>query len=333
MRHFQIQTSTVNAQCGNRPGLLAAPKVSVIVVNYNQGRYLAGAIESVLGQTFEDLEVILVDDGSRDDSIESIRRLVDRSPDRLSFHHHPQHQNLGIARSYALGIAACKGHYIAFLEADDRWDRKYLERKMALLDRHPEIGVIFSPYKIVSEGWYGCDMAFRQWILGLFVPRHVSFRNLGNLMRKNNVATFSAFVTRRSLLADISLNLSPDILYVDWWILVQLSMRSEFFLDRSSIVYWRHHSDSTLGKQTLKQHQKTLGEFMRALYEEIDRKIGTLDARGKALFLKNKSILPHFIGFYSHPCRRRFLAFFRRDPVWALESLTSYWINRWKYWR
>jgi glycosyltransferase involved in cell wall biosynthesis len=307
------------------------PKVSVVVVNYNQGRYLASAADSVLGQTFQDFEVILVDDGSQDDSIESIRSLVERNPDRLRFVHHPRHQNLGIARTYALGIAACQGAYIAFLEADDRWDSNYLERKVALLDLHPEIGVVFSPYKIVSEGWYGRDMALRQWILGLFLPRQVPFRNLGSLIRKNNVATFSAFVTRKSLLADISLDLPPDMLFVDWWTLVHLSLRSKFFLDRGSVVYWRQHDDSTLGKQRMEQHQKMLGAFMRAVYEDIGRQLENLDSGDSALFLKYRSVLPHLTGFYSHPCLSRFLAFFRRDPQWALESLASYWVNRWKY--
>jgi glycosyltransferase involved in cell wall biosynthesis len=307
------------------------PKVSVVVVNYNQGRFLPGAVDSILGQAFNDIEVIIVDDGSRDGSINIIQDLVTKYPGKLQFHYHPNHRNLGISRTYALGISKTKSPYIAFLEADDCWGKSYLGPKVDLLDHYPEAGVAFSRYKILSRGLYGLDMVVRQHILGLSMPRGVPFDNLKGLIKKNNVATFSAFVTRKSLLNQISLTVSPELLYFDWWILFQLAMRSKFILDRSAFVYWRQYPDSTLGSKSLERHKSLLCHFMQVMYEEIGGRLSQLSESNKSAYLKNRSILPEFISFYQNPDVLHFLAFFRYSPVWAVDSLASYFINHWKY--
>jgi len=307
------------------------PKVSVVVVSYNQGRYLRFAIDSVLGQTFKNFEVIIVDDGSQDGSVEIIHDLVLRHPGRLQFHSHPNHGNLGIRSTYALGISNTHSPYIAFLEGDDRWEENYLERKVDVLDRNPDVGVVFSPYKIVSMGLYGFDMAIRQRILRFLMPGNRSFDNLKNLMKKNNVATFSAFVTRKDLLDQISLTLPPEILYFDWWILFQLGMRSKFFVDRTSHIYWRHHPASTLGNLNLKQHKAMLCRFMQVMYEELDRTTDRMNERNKIRYLNNKAALPAFNSFYQHPGLKHFLEFFCLMPTWALDSLASLWVNHWKF--
>lgn len=301
------------------------PKVSVIVVNYNQGRYIASAIDSILKQTFVDFEIIIVDDGSQDNSVEIIRTIVGNYPDKISFLYHKSHQNQGISNTYTLGISSAKSKYIAFLEADDLWEKNYLERKVEVLDRYPEVGVIFSRYKIISENWYGYDMVFRQWILGMFIVENRPFHNLKNLIIKNNVATFSAFVTRKSLLNNI------DVVFFDWWVLVQLSMRSKFYLDNTSFVFWRQHKDSTIGKQSLDLHKKRLIAHMTMIYEKIGQEIGMLDEREKLYYLRKKYILPYFICFYQNPDIKKFMTFVRHDPLWALESMVSYLINYWKY--
>jgi len=230
-----------------------------------------------------------------------------------------------------MGISKTQSPCIAFLEADDRWGRNYLGSKVALLDQYPEAGVAFSRYKVVSRGLYGLDMAVRQHILGLSMPRGIPFDNLKNLMQKNNVATFSAFVVRKSLLDQISLTLPADILYFDWWILFQLAMRSKFVLDRSTFIHWRQYPASALGSKKLEQHKSLLCRFMQVMYEEIGWRIGQLSEPNKNAYLRNRSILPELISFYQHPDVRRFLAFFRYSPVWALNSLASYCVNHWKY--
>jgi len=307
------------------------PRVSVIVVNYNQGRYINQAIDSILNQTYNDYKIILVDDGSQDNSIEIIRKYVRKYPNKICFLFHKNHQNRGIYNTYELGISAAKSEYLAFIEADDRWGKNYLKRKIEILDRYQEVGVVFSRYKIVSEGLYGYDMAFRQKIIGLFLVVNRPFHNLKNLMKRNNVATFSAFITRKSLIDTITLYCHHDVVYFDWWILVQLSMRSKFYLDNKSFVFWRQHKDSTLGKQKFDLHKNRLSEFMHLLFEKIGPEIAMLDEQDKLYYLRKKNILPFFISFYQKPGIKNFLSFARLDPLWSFESMLSYLINNWKY--
>jgi glycosyltransferase involved in cell wall biosynthesis len=309
----------------------SSPKVSVVLASYNQAPYLRQAIDSILGQAFDDYELIIVDDGSSDGSRELIEDIVARHPGRVRFCHHLNHRNLGISPTYLLGIGAARGAYVAFLEGDDRWGPNYLGGKVAALDRHPDVGVVFSRYRILSGGFYGCDMAFRQWILGLFTIPHRPFNNVGHLMMRNNVATFSAFVARKSLLDQSPLTLPREILFFDWWVLLQLGMRSKFLLDPASVVEWRQHPGSALGKQKLASHKAMLGRFMQVMYEEIGRNLNLLDERDQARYLKNNSLLPRFVRFYEQPGAGRFLAFFVRAPLWALTSLASYCVNHWKF--
>jgi glycosyltransferase involved in cell wall biosynthesis len=310
---------------------VSSPRVSVILVSYNQSPFLRIAVDSVLRQTFEDYEVIILDDGSLDGSIEIIQDLVERHFGKLRFCHHPNHENRGICRTYMLGIREARCPYVAFLEGDDFWEPGYLENKVNLLDRFPEVGVVFSPYKIVSSGLYGLDMALRQRWLGLFMPRNIPFDNLKNLMRKNNIATFSAFITRRSLLEQISLCLPEGILYFDWWVLFQLGMRAKFMMDSASHIHWRHHAASTLGAQNLEQHKDMLCQFMQRMYEMLGREMDQLTEQNRIRYRENRSALPRFLSFYQQPCPGSFLGLFRVAPVWSMDSLASFFVNYWKY--
>jgi len=112
--------------------------VSVIIPTYNCGAFVREAVESVLGQSHRDLEVVVVDDGSTDDTpvvlarIEDPRVTVIRSP----------HRGLSAARNE--GLDRARGEYIAFLDADDRWLPSKLDRQVALMDAEPEVCLTFT---------------------------------------------------------------------------------------------------------------------------------------------------------------------------------------------
>jgi glycosyltransferase involved in cell wall biosynthesis len=185
-------------------------KVTIIVVNYNQGRYITRAIESVIEQTFQDYSILVVDDGSDDDSIQLINKLMDKYPEKIKLIRHWRNQNKGILKTYELALSKVKSEYVAFLEADDWWDKDYLKTKVEILHKFHQVGVVFSGYKVVSKGWYGKEMVFRQMILRWFMKKGRPFDNFVNLLKKNNVATFSAFVTRKSLLDSIKIACYPE---------------------------------------------------------------------------------------------------------------------------
>lgn len=131
------------------------PKVSVIIPTYNCAHYLGNAIESVLRQTFTDYEVIIVDDGSTDNTREVVERFIAQHPSRIRYIYQP-HQERSMARNR--GIQAASGEYIAFLDADDEWLPQKLERQVPILDENRKVGLVCSNVVLMDkEGRdFGC---------------------------------------------------------------------------------------------------------------------------------------------------------------------------------
>src|SRR5262245_21147944 len=95
--------------------------VSVIISFLNAERFIQEAIESVFAQGYEHWELLLVDDGSTDESTAIARRYTAQHPERVRYLEHAGHQNRGLSASRNLGIRHAQGEYIAFLDADDVW--------------------------------------------------------------------------------------------------------------------------------------------------------------------------------------------------------------------
>jgi len=111
------------------------PVVSVIMPAYNAEAYLGRAAESVLSQTFTDLELLIVDDGSSDRTVEVARRLADRDRRVRVL----QQSNAGPGPARNTGFGAAAGRLLAFLDSDDEWDATFLAEHVAILDAQPSI--------------------------------------------------------------------------------------------------------------------------------------------------------------------------------------------------
>lgn len=118
------------------------PKVSAIMIFLNGERFIAEAIDSVLGQTLADWELILVDDGTTDGATAIAKSYAARYPERIRYTEHPGHVNRGMSASRNAGLRLARGENVAFLDADDIWLPRRLEAHVALLDRHPEVALI-----------------------------------------------------------------------------------------------------------------------------------------------------------------------------------------------
>ena len=306
------------------------PRVSVIITSYNQADLLVDAIYSVLNQTYQDFEVLVVDDGSQDHTLESVEALRKESPDKIFPYTHQGHCNKGIVSTYQLAFSKARGEYVAFLEQDDRWTPNYLAQKVEIFRAYPEVGVVFSPHKVVGGRGFGRDMVLRQWLLQSTMVKERPFDNFTNLMKSNNVATFSCFTTRKALLEKIP---SPDISIVayDWWIVVYLSVFSLFYYDKKSFTYWRWSRESSMGRQTFKTHRDRGMDFMEKVYTSLEQNLGDFNSSKKGIFLKYKYLFAYFLVFYKKPSSLSFLKFFKRSPVWALGSVASLIINYYKF--
>jgi glycosyltransferase involved in cell wall biosynthesis len=128
--------------------------VSVVVTFFNAASFLHEAIQSVVSQSYDEWELLLVDDGSTDDSTRIATSWVADHPARMRYLQHADHANRGISASRNLGIRHASGDYIAFLDADDVWLQDKLRRHVTLLSARPDAGMIYGRTKY-WHSWTG----------------------------------------------------------------------------------------------------------------------------------------------------------------------------------
>jgi glycosyltransferase involved in cell wall biosynthesis len=125
--------------------------ISCIIIFFNAGeQFFIEAIESVFAQTYEDWELLLVDDGSTDSSTEIALGYTQKYPEKVHYLEHEDHQNRGMSATRNLGIRHAKGEYITFLDADDIWLPNTLEEQAAILDSHTNAAMVYGPI----QWWY-----------------------------------------------------------------------------------------------------------------------------------------------------------------------------------
>jgi glycosyltransferase involved in cell wall biosynthesis len=118
---------------------------SVIIPLYNKSSYIKKAVKSVLGQTYVDLELIIINDGSTDDSVEKIKCIKDQRLKIIG------QSNLGVATARNNGVKVAKYNYITFLDADDWWDPEFLSSMKGLIETFPFGGIYGCAYYLVKN--------------------------------------------------------------------------------------------------------------------------------------------------------------------------------------
>lgn len=124
------------------------PMVSVVIPAYNAERYLEDTVRSVLRQTYQDFEIILVDDCSTDGTKNMMDRLAEEDS-RITVLQNPQNSGVSVTRNF--GVSQAKGAWIAFLDSDDQWTADKLEHQMALIAAHPDAVLTYTGSSFVDQ--------------------------------------------------------------------------------------------------------------------------------------------------------------------------------------
>ncbi|NEQ20857.1 MAG: glycosyltransferase family 2 protein [Microcoleus sp. SIO2G3] len=164
-------------------------KVSVIVPVYNAEKYVSDTIQSLLAQTYENFEVIIVDDGSPDRSIEICQQFSDPRIKII------RQANRGLPGARNTGIRHAQGDYIAFLDADDLWLPTKLEKHVNHLNNSPNVGISFSYSAFIDE--MGNPTGLNQ------IPRQLKNITPAYVLCRNPIGNGSAAVIRREVFEDI----------------------------------------------------------------------------------------------------------------------------------
>ena len=228
------------------------PTVSVVIPLYNTEKYVAECIESALDQTLRDLEVLVVDDGSQDRSLEIVEEIA-RRESRVRLLRHPGGANLGVSRTRRLGILEAAGHYIAFLDADDAFEPSKLERQVSLMRANPACVMCHTSMRPIMG--HIDDQNISQYSQG----RAQHILNLWNGFRPE-VTVYSfldrpdalkiAHICNSSVLAEaVALRTTPAATrqlfqYEDWVQWVLLSTKGPFVFTPEPLTRYRLHAES-----------------------------------------------------------------------------------------
>lgn len=165
------------------------PKVSILTPAYNSAKYLPETIESVLAQTFQDFEMIIVDDGSTDNTKEVVEAYVKNYPGKIRYIYQ---QNAGPAAARNTAIKNSTGEYLALLDSDDLWFPNRLEEGVKILDTHPEVGLVHSRTKrVIGDIEMGGSVRQTKYLSGMI------YTNL--ILRKAHISCLTALFRRKCI--------------------------------------------------------------------------------------------------------------------------------------
>lgn len=159
--------------------------VSIITPTFNSEKFISETINSVQNQTYENWEMIIVDDGSSDKTIEIVKNIVAQD---TRIHFYPQVQNVGPAKARNIGIDKVQGKYMTFLDADDIWFPNFIENSIKTI-RETNIHFVFSSYKRSNEK---LEFVYSDFI----VPQKVTYTDI---LKTNSISCLTAFIDIEAL--------------------------------------------------------------------------------------------------------------------------------------
>ena len=233
-----------------------SPLISVIIPTYNRSHYLPCAVESVLGQVGVEVEVLVVDDGSTDDTAKIVEGLAPRWGERVRYFWQ-ENAERSIARNN--GLRHASGEFIAFLDSDDVWCPHHAQACLALLSTHPDAIAAYGEYgQITADGH-----SIRAWVRG---PQSTGDGFFRDLYLKRLILQPTRVVLRRSALGTTDI-FDPEIPGAEDWLLwVSLSRHGAFYPVGRATVWMRVHPNTTFGNPAA---------FTRSLMRAAEKVIAT----------------------------------------------------------
>lgn len=284
-------------------------RVSVVIPCYNSLRFLPETLDSVLAQTWEDLEVVLVDDGGTDDLA---GWLAGRPDPRVRV---VRQDNAGVSAARNRGVAESHGELIAFLDSDDVWEPVAVERMVACFDRDPDLGLAYGGYDVVdAEGRRNGRVVLSSWegdVWERFVTR--------------NPVAMSASMAPRAVLDELGgFVVNRDRFPVDvedWELWIRIAAHRRVAVVREVLVHHRRHgANSSSDPDSLEAAYRHL---LEVVFADVDGERGRL--RGPATAHAELVLGWHALHDVRDP--RRALAYRRsaRRHAPAVRRAPEYW--------
>jgi glycosyltransferase involved in cell wall biosynthesis len=232
------------------------PTVSTIIPTYNRAHLIGRAIQSVLNQTYQNFEIIVVDDCSTDNTWEVIKEFIE-SEKRIQYFKHNENKGGSAARN--TGIKMAKGDYIAFLDSDDEWLPGKLEKQLKIFKNNSvQVGAIYSGFQYIYQK--GIDMDKRH------IPKNRGYI-YKDLLMKNCVGSASTLLIKKECFDKVKLfdKSLPSCQDYDMWI--RIAKYYEFDFVKESLVKYQVHDNqiSTNLSTVIKGEKKIINKYLKEL--------------------------------------------------------------------
>jgi glycosyltransferase involved in cell wall biosynthesis len=294
---------------------MSGPLVSVVIPAYNSERFVDEAIDSVLRQSHQRIEVIVVDDGSTDGTAARVRAYGDR----VRYVHQA---NAGVGAARNRGLALATGDYIAFLDDDDVWQPEKLEVQVEIAARNPESGLIACDGVRFSEANIVPGRLLSRWVLDAIAGSatgEVTGRLYREAIRSNPIASPSQMLVPRRVVTEIGPMITERDDAEDWDYTLRIALRHPITMHQHSLVSYRMHDDSRSGRQSERQFVWAVwGLRLLARHQGLCAP----DDRAFVSRARRQAIRDYAYGAYCHAHRhdakaaRRFLRWlFRQAPA------------------
>ena len=194
------------------------PTISIITPAYNCEKYLEEAVNSVLAQTVQDWELLIIDDCSRDGTYRCMQKLALKDSRIRIFQNA---RNIGAAATRNFGIRQAKGQWIAFLDSDDLWRKEKIQKQMTILEKHPDARFLFTGSAFIEDD--GMTIAHT-----LHVPEKINRKKL----LKQNVISCSSILIRRELMLEFHEDFAT-------WLSILSEVPWAYSVDEPLLIYRR----------------------------------------------------------------------------------------------
>jgi len=211
-----------------------SPLISIVIPSYNQAKYIAYNLDSILAQTYTNFEVIFIDDGSKDNTAEILKNYTEKDS-RIKYFYQNNSER-AVARSH--GISKAAGKYVCLVDSDDTWLPHKLETQLAVMENDPEIILCYAPVNRIDPENKPLKNATRQ-------QEGYSGLIYKHLLMRNFIPSVTPMI-RASVLKNIGEQVTDFIPYEDWDFWLRLSRCGKFHHIKEALGNYRLHPQQSV---------------------------------------------------------------------------------------
>lgn len=236
-------------------------KISIIMTSYNYEKFLVEAIESILNQKYANWELIIVDDGSVDNSVEIIKKYCEKD-NRIKLFQHKNNKNNGLKASILLAVKNASSDWITFLESDDKYKSNYLDAKVKSIINNPELDLIFNDVEL-----FGDDSAIKGYENYLNTRQSIIKNNkikYSDLLVVNIIPSFSCVMIKKDIFLSCNFDVPmPQALDYFLWTQVLSKVKTGYLSEK--LTFWRKHARNYTNWASFSKKQELDSALLKVL--------------------------------------------------------------------